>query len=578
MMPLGLLKHVITWFSSHLSDDESRSILNRIKQEDSSISGSFMSLLQEWFRTGCSGKISAEKFGKNLQQMFKSRRSFLSEQAKDGAGSSSLMSSKQPCEESSSKKGKSYLPYSSSFGHTARKSETSYSSVINLYIYFPEALKANHRFSEILGGESHSGSILNDPKPMDLIFYFHKALKKDLEYLVCSSIQLAGNAGFLKEFCRRFNLIQFLYQIHSEAEDEIAFPALEAMGKATNISHSYTMDHKFEVEQFRSVSLLLDRLSELNVAVSEVGSETNQIMRKHYQLCMKLHEMCKSINKLLSDHIHREEVELWPLFRECFSVKEQEKIVGSILGRTSAEILQDMLPWLMGSLTQEEQRTMMSLWRQVTRNTMFDEWLREWWEGYEMSEVAQESIDTPTMIADPLKIIFEYLCEANEQEGTLCSQNMIIADNDCVGGTVNQMGDQKVDDKVTYSDFDPDDYSDLKYKGPCTEDEKKRIHEVQNATCQIKPGAFLEVAQKSKYFDFLSKMSQEDLEAAIRRVSRDSSFDSQKKSYIVQNLLVRLVLIIFVPSIFISNSMDSFFFFLPFLFPLNENEKFELIV
>ncbi|EXB42060.1 Uncharacterized RING finger protein [Morus notabilis] len=546
MMPLGLLKCVITWFSSHLSDDESRSILNRIKQEDSSINGSLGSLLHEWFRTGCSGKISIEKFGKNLQQMFKSRRSFLSEKIKDGAGSSSLYSNKQPCEESdlrlkvpsSAKMGKSCLSYSSSCGHTARKCETSYSSVINLYIYFPEALKGTHPFSEILGGESHSGSVLNDPKPMDLIFYFHKALKKDLEYLVCSSIQLAAKVGLLEEFCRRFNLIQFLYQIHSEAEDEIAFPALEAMGKATNISHSYTMDHKHESEHFRGVSLILDKLSELSVALSEVDSNRDQIMRKHYQLCMELHVMCKSMYELLSDHIHREELELWPLFRECFSVKEQEKIVGSILGRTNAEILQDMLPWLMGSLTQEEQHIMMSLWHQITRNTMFDEWLREWWEGYDISEVAEESNVAPSTIDDPLKIIFEFLCEVNEQQGKLCSQNMIIAEKGYVGGTVNRMGDHKVDEKPMDSDFDLDNDGSLEHRGPYTEDEKKRTLEVQNVTCQIKPGAFIEAAQNSKYYHFLLEMSQEDLEAAIRRVSRDSSFDSQKKSYIIQNLLV----------------------------------------
>ena len=32
MMPLGLLRCVITWFSSHLSEGESQSILNTIKE------------------------------------------------------------------------------------------------------------------------------------------------------------------------------------------------------------------------------------------------------------------------------------------------------------------------------------------------------------------------------------------------------------------------------------------------------------------------------------------------------------------------------------------------------------------
>ena len=571
-MPLGLLKYVITWFSAHISEDESKSMLNRIKQGDALVNDSFASLLHEWFRASCSGKTSVEKFGRSLRQMFKSRSSFLSNQMNDAPESSSLESNKQPCEESESKpkllssaiKGKISLSCSSSSGsHNARKYDTSYSSVINLHIYFPEKIKTYHPFS----GENHSGSVLNDPKPMDVIFYFHKALKKDLKYLVYSSTHLAENPGFLAEFYRRFQLIQFLYQIHSEAEDEVAFPALEAMGKVTNISHSYTMDHKLEAEHFRLVSLVLDKLSELNLSNSDVDSSRVHIMRKHYQLCMKLHDMCKSMHKTVSDHIHREEVELWPLFRECFSLKEQERIIGSILGRTKAEILQDMIPWLMGSLTQEEQHTMMSLWRQVTRNTMFDEWLREWWEEYDMSEVAEDLNVAPSTVADPLETVYTYLCEVKEQEGKFGSKNRQILEKDCLGGTVKQIGDCNVDDKTKDSEFNLYDFNNSENRGSYGGDEKKRIqYETQSVTCQIKPGLFFQAAQKSKYYDLLLKMSQEDLEAAIRRVSGDSSLDSQKKSYIIQNLLVRLVISILVLlRLVLNNTLPSFCLFYLFL-------------
>uniref|UniRef100_A0A803P4T1 Uncharacterized protein n=1 Tax=Cannabis sativa TaxID=3483 RepID=A0A803P4T1_CANSA len=539
MMPLGLLKCVITWFSSHLSEDESRSILKKIKQGDTRIHDSFSSLLHEWFRAGCSGKISVEKFGMNLQQMFKSKFSFLSDQVKDASLSSPLQSkNKKSFIESepriklmsSGTKGKS--SFSSSFGsHNTRKYETSYSSVINLHIYFPDKIKTYQHIS----GENHSGSVPKDPKPMDFIYLFHKALKIDLQNLLYSSVHLAQNPWFLGDFYKRFQLIQFLYQIHSDAEDEVAFPALEAMGKFTNISHSYSMDHKLEIDHFGRVSFILDKLTELNVSISELNTNMDQIMRKHYQLCMNLHDTCKSLHKMLSDHIHREELEVWPLFRECFSLKEQEKIIGCILGRTNAEILQDMIPWLMGSLTQEEQHTMMSIWRQVTRNTMFDEWLREWWEGYDMSEVVEDSIVVPsTVVTDPLEIVYPYLCEATEQEGKLSSENRQLMEKDCISDTVKQMGDCNVDDKSKDSDLC--DHSNLEYKGW---DEKKRMeYEIEDVGCEIKPAQFFQAAQKSKYYDLLLKMNQEDLEAAIRRVSGDSSLDSQKKSYIIQHLLV----------------------------------------
>ena len=41
-----------------------------------------------------------------------------------------------------------------------------------------------------------------------------------------------------------------------------------------------------------------------------------------------------------------EEQELWPLFSEHFTYEEQNNIVGMIIGRTGAEVMQAMLPWV----------------------------------------------------------------------------------------------------------------------------------------------------------------------------------------------------------------------------------------
>ncbi len=45
-----------------------------------------------------------------------------------------------------------------------------------------------------------------------------------------------------------------------------------------------------------------------------------------------------------------EEQELWPLFAEYFTEAEQDHLVGVIIGRTGAEVLQAMLPWVTGAL------------------------------------------------------------------------------------------------------------------------------------------------------------------------------------------------------------------------------------
>ncbi|KAG8379107.1 hypothetical protein BUALT_Bualt07G0053700 [Buddleja alternifolia] len=204
-----------------------------------------------------------------------------------------------------------------------------------------------------------------------------------------------------------------IYEVHSNSEDEIAFPALESKGALQNIGHSFRIDHKLEVNLFKKTSIILDEISELN------GDGSNETRLKHYQLCLKLQDTCLSMHKVLSDHIHREEVEIFPLFRGCFSIEEEEKIVGHMLGRTRAKILQEMIPWLMGYLTFDEQNAMMSLWLKIARYTKFDEWLGDWWEGmtrYNLSSVEKGSRPSSlSLTADPLEIVSMYLLKDGSQ-------------------------------------------------------------------------------------------------------------------------------------------------------------------
>ncbi|OVA12998.1 zinc finger protein [Macleaya cordata] len=233
------------------------------------------------------------------------------------------------------------------------------------------------------------------PRPIDTIFKFHKAIRKDLEYLDVESGKLNGcNERFFRLFIGRFRLLWGLYRAHSNAEDEIVFPALESKEALHNVSHSYTLDHKQEEKLFEDISSVLSELSQIHEALrtrksedlngSNSGSSVchgNDCMQKYNELATKLQGMCKSIRVTLDQHVFREELELWPLFDRHFSVEEQDKIVGRIIGTTGAEVLQSMLPWVTSVLTQEEQNKMMDTWKHATKNTMFSEWLNEWWKG-----------------------------------------------------------------------------------------------------------------------------------------------------------------------------------------------------
>ncbi|KAG2321919.1 hypothetical protein Bca52824_015132 [Brassica carinata] len=287
VLPYGLLKCIIPWFFSHLSQEESQSILH------------FLTL--EWLPFGFSGKTYVESFWKQLFEM--------------------LCFSKKKLTE-----------------------KTSYSSQLlfsgNLR---PCPLHMDDPFTM-------------DRKPIDLFFFFHKAVKTDLDYL-----------------------------IHSDA----AFQALEAKGKLQNITHSFSTDHELETKHFDKVSFILNEMSDLNILVS---------IMKYERLCLSLQEICRSMHKILSEHLKQEETELWGMSRDCFDIEEQEKIIGCMLGRISGEILKDMIPWLMDSLTSDEQHDAMSLWLQATRGTMFADWLNEWYNGH----IIQEQVGESNKDSDPL--------------------------------------------------------------------------------------------------------------------------------------------------------------------------------
>ncbi|CAA7036449.1 unnamed protein product [Microthlaspi erraticum] len=84
-------------------------------------------------------------------------------------------------------------------------------------------------------------------------------------------------------------------------------------------------------------------------------------LKRNVKLCMSLKDVCKLIHKLLSEHLHREEKELWGLFRNWFTIEEPEKIIAHMLGRISGEILQDMIPWLMKRKQRKQIRTQLRI-------------------------------------------------------------------------------------------------------------------------------------------------------------------------------------------------------------------------
>ncbi|CAE5957900.1 unnamed protein product [Arabidopsis arenosa] len=532
VLPLGLLKCVIMWFSAQLPEDECHSIIHFLSSEDSFLKKPFANLLLQWFRFGYSGKTPVESFWNELSFMFKPRCSVQEEHTEEASGSFVQQSQQQLCKGSDPYllKNKSSTCFQSMDPPLGYMNETPYSSAMNQQILIPGKLRPLQHLPDIFGDKNIGEHLNMDFKPIDLIFFFHKAMKKDLDYLVCGSARLTTDCSFLGEFHQRFHLIKFLYQIHSDAEDEIAFPALEAKGKLQNISQSYSIDHELEVEHLDKVSFLLNEMAELNMLVLDNKNV------KYEKLCMSLQDICKSIHKLLSEHLHREETELWCLFRDCFTIAEQEKIIASMLGRISGEILQDMIPWLMESLIPDEQHAVMSLWRQATRKTMFGEWLTEWYNSHVVEEETEEAKNDLSENSDPLDIVWSYLFEgaADEDKGSICSKP--LEETELKGLMNKPFGKAVPSNKVEFGNKEE---KISESKKVCTgADERKYKEQTDNNAQAFQMSQNTSQSGQDSRYECLLSMSQEDVEATIRRISRDPALDPQKKSYIIQNLLM----------------------------------------
>ncbi|KAK1416125.1 hypothetical protein QVD17_31913 [Tagetes erecta] len=398
VMPLRLIECVLPWLVGSLTEEEAKSFVHNMRMAAPASDAALVTLFSGW---ACKGWPRETCLSSSATGCCPAK-TFIEES--DGSGPTSC-----PC----------HLPTKRS-NSTSRKESNGFVTPGTLTVQVKQSCcvpglgmnsnklgtgptKSLRSLSFGLPAPSLSSSLFNwetgislvdegTGRPIDTIFKFHKAIRKDLEFLDVESGKLnESNESFLHQFNGRFRLLWGLYRAHSNAEDDIVFPALESKETLHNVSHSYTLDHKQEEKLFEDISISLFELCELHGENSSISSKCNGNSRKFAELATKVQGMCKSIRVTLDRHILCEELELWPLFDSHFSVEEQDKLVGRIIGTTGAEVLQSMLPWVTSVLTQEEQNRMMDTWKQATKNTMFTEWLNEWWEGSSPSSDASPS-------------------------------------------------------------------------------------------------------------------------------------------------------------------------------------------
>lgn len=404
---------------------------------------------------------------------------------------------------------------------------TSYSSRIRLQLFFSEATK------KVKEEGDASSSVSLNPNPIDHVFLYHRALRNELDNLVLQSTEMIDRVEIFRDFHSRFIFVRILFEAHSNAEDEVVFPALEAVGSLINISTSYAIDHKLETEQFIKISSALNNLAKLQASLASErppGTTTDQlhIRRMYRDMCLELHGMCKSLQITLGHHMDREETELWPKFLEHFSKEVQENLIGSIIGRTKAEVLQSMLPWLMEALTPIERQTLLNSWCNATKNTMFDEWLREWWQDTDGFFVSKVKVDTE---AFPKALLSnEEIRLSLSKDAKLSGEHKYELESVVPAKHFGALENENAEKIKRFKSVWPD-----KAVG---ESEKNVSQGKVCATKKVEQGEVPDSLEAINDQESILCIS-EDLEASARKISHDATVVPEEKTRLIQNLIMR---------------------------------------
>lgn len=556
-MPLKVLEQMLPWLSGLLSGEEMKDMLQNIKEagergpvDDEAL----IKLLVDWATRGkkelsqyavtakCAFSYDLNEKSRSVRRRFTCYCETIATQKQVENGTAELIRA-----------------FSRSSSHESDSNDFSHESVSLQSCRLSSACASTSSgcclFCMDRGGNTKGGGAT--AKPIDSIFQFHKAIQRDLNFIDNESEKVVdSDEEFLRQFTGRFMLLWGQYRAHSNAEDDILFPALEAQDALRNISHSYAIDHEQEEKLFKDIAAVLTELSDLHVRTSikapdeahlqkEYGEDPlkSENLKRKLDLSAKLQGMCKSVHISLNQHISREERELWPLFNTHFSIQEQERIVGRIIGSTGAEVLLSMIPWVTAALSLEEQSSMIDTWLQATRNTMFDQWLHACFPSSplisprilasdgESTQSCQDDMPEPGSM-ECLKMMASYLAKDSTHEsfGEKVDEVMdSTTETEAISCEVHLQEENKFG--VTASSYPPEasgckhlECTDEKYG--CVSDKKVFEAQVREGVAAFKPG-----------WQVIFRMNQKELEAALRKVSNDDDLNPRRKAYLMQNLM-----------------------------------------
>lgn len=149
----------------------------------------------------------------------------------------------------------------------------------------------------------------------DNFIYIHRALSHDL-----AGILQGGVESFRRDFPRFARILDK----HSELEEQLFFPALEARAAGAS---------RLAIEAHREIE---GRLRELEKLASESAREVSKT---------RLRESLGALQELLEAHLADEQRVVMPEMMRHFSAEELWALDARIMEFCSPEFMQEMMPW-----------------------------------------------------------------------------------------------------------------------------------------------------------------------------------------------------------------------------------------
>ncbi|RID80267.1 hypothetical protein BRARA_A02940 [Brassica rapa] len=176
--------------------------------------------------------------------------------------------------------------------------------------------------------------------PILFFLFFHKAVCSELESLHRLALEFAtGHHVDLRLLRERYRFLRSIYKHHCNAEDEVIFSALDIRVK--NVAQTYSLEHKGE-------STLFDHLFELLNPSTEIDESYRR----------ELASSTGALQTSVSQHLAKEQKQVFPLLIEKFKHEEQAYIVWRFLCSIPVNMLAVFLPWLASSISVDESKEM----------------------------------------------------------------------------------------------------------------------------------------------------------------------------------------------------------------------------